>query len=433
MRRLPPERIMELLGRLRAPSPSVGPSVSPPGRRPVSVLYGGAHLFHAGSAQKLGRIARGLFEREILGTSDVVALVGEEARPHAEAVIAKVSAKLAREPVEDLRADFEDGYGVRTDAEEDADAERVGQELARGLREGTLPPFVGIRVRALDGLTGGRAARTLERVLSSLLEGSGAQLPPGFVVTLPKVTGPEQVAAFAELLDIAEETFGLAPGSLRLELMIEASSTLITADGRVGLMDLVAAARGRCTSLHLGAYDLTADVGVVARAQSLGHPICRAAREIMLLATAGSGVAVVDGATTLLPIAARSGAGAPPGGSEGDRARIRGAMALHVADVRRALDLGIFQGWDLHPGQLVTRYIALYTFFAEALDDASRRLSAFVASAARATATGTAFDDAATARSLAGFFLRGLAAGALDPEDLASAGLSAEELSRLRG
>ena len=43
---------------------------------------------------------------------------------------AKVRAKLAREPVEDLRIDFEDGYGIRPDEVEDAAAVSAATALA---------------------------------------------------------------------------------------------------------------------------------------------------------------------------------------------------------------------------------------------------------------------------------------------------------------
>ena len=62
----------------------------------------------------------------------------------AEPVHDRVRAKLAREPVEDLRIDFEDGYGPRPDAEEDAAAARAARARRRGAyADGTARPVHG--------------------------------------------------------------------------------------------------------------------------------------------------------------------------------------------------------------------------------------------------------------------------------------------------
>ena len=47
------------------------------------------------------------------------------------ALEARVRDKLAAEPIEDLRIDFEDGYGLRRDAEEDAAARAAATALGR--------------------------------------------------------------------------------------------------------------------------------------------------------------------------------------------------------------------------------------------------------------------------------------------------------------
>jgi len=65
----------------------------------------------------------------------------------AYSVYNRVLEKLKREPVEDFRIDFEDGYGNRPDAEEDGHAESAALEVARGMQEGSLPPFIGIRIK----------------------------------------------------------------------------------------------------------------------------------------------------------------------------------------------------------------------------------------------------------------------------------------------
>lgn len=109
---------------------------------------------------------------------------------HRDRTFERVRAKLLREPVEDYRIDFEDGYGVRSDAEEDEHAARAGRALARAAREGRGAPLSGVRVKSLAVATRLRAARTFDTFMTALLDEGGGALPPGFVVTLPKVEGP---------------------------------------------------------------------------------------------------------------------------------------------------------------------------------------------------------------------------------------------------
>ncbi|HRG94762.1 MAG TPA: phosphoenolpyruvate kinase [Polyangiaceae bacterium] len=401
-------RVAELVARATRAAPAPAAAAAP-----VSVLYGGAHLFRPGAVEKLGELARRAFEAHVATDDDVCAIAGEAARPVAAAVRERVAQRLRERPLDDLRVDFEDGYGARSEVDEDGDAARVGAALAgyaRTRSEGDRSaPWLGVRTKAFDADTGARAARTLLTVL----EGLGGHLPPGFVVTLPKVRDAPNVALFCELLALAEAERGLSRGAIGLELMVETPEALIDATGAAALRALVTAGAGRVTSVHLGAYDLLSTLGVSASAQSLQSPLCGAARALMLLALAGTGARVVDGATTRLPLPLHRG-DALSGAQRGENhAAIQGALREHAENVRAALEGGVHQGWDLHPAQLVGRYLAVYTHYLTGLAAARARLETFVAQAARASATGQAFDDAATVHGLLGFFRRGLAAGAL--------------------
>jgi citrate lyase beta subunit len=403
---------------------------------PVHVVYGGAHLYRADSPEKLAKIARAAmdtwgkddatFARLVLeprlreGPAFDPALASDLAR--------RVREKLARDPVEKTCIDFEDGYGLRRDDEEDAEAVRAAGELARAPR--SPRPVIGIRIKALAPPTERRAARTLELFLTELVSKSG-ELPAGFTVTLPKVARTAEVEALAEHLDRLETTLGIARGSIGIELMVETPRALLDVDGRVALPGLVAAAKGRCVAAHLGAYDLTASLGVTASSQRLDHPACDLARLLMQMSLAGTGVVVVDGATTVLPIAThRETAGIPLTEAQhainaGD---VTSAWALHAAAVTRALSLGIYQGWDLHPAQLPARYGAVYAFFLAERKAMAARLRAFVAKATQATRSGQIFDDAATGQGLLEFFVRGVACGALGDDDVRTTGVTLDEL-----
>jgi hypothetical protein len=111
-----------------------------------------------------------------------------------------------------------------------------------------------------------------------------------------------------------------------------------------------------------------------------------------------------------------------------NRAAVHRGWALHYRHVRHSLRHGYFQGWDLHPAQLPTRYAAVFAFYLEALDAATERLRRFVDRAARATLTGEVFDDAATGQALLNFFLRGLGCGAITEAEALATGLTIEDL-----
>src|SRR5258706_16211706 len=163
-------------------------------RQPVHTVYGGAQLFGADTAVKIGRVAEKALQEHAPDAATFAKAPGwSESDPLAARVRDRVAAKLAREAVEDFRIDFEDGYGNRPDAEEDGHAVSVAGEVAKGLAGGTLPPFMGIRVKPLNEELRERSVRTLDLFLTALTGGTGGKLPPNFVVTLPKVTIPEQV------------------------------------------------------------------------------------------------------------------------------------------------------------------------------------------------------------------------------------------------
>jgi citrate lyase beta subunit len=304
-----------------------------------------------------------------------------------------VRLKLQTEPIEDYRIDFEDGYGNRSSADEDQHAQSSAKALAECMNEALLPPFIGIRIKPFTEEHRARAFRTLELFLSTLLDRSGGALPPNFVVTLPKVTTHVHTAALADRFDIFESKLHLPAGVLKFEFLVETPPALDA------LPAILQAGRGRCTGAHLGAYDYMASIGIPATEQHLQHPACDFVRNRMKLAFSGRGVFLADGATNLMPI--------------GDRASVHRGWETHFKDVRRSLANGFYQGWDLHPAQLVSRYAAVYSFFLEGWPDVAARLRNFQEKSARATVTGSTFDDAATIRGLVSYLDRARNCGAI--------------------
>jgi citrate lyase beta subunit len=401
------------------------------GRQPVHTVYGGAHLFRAETAARLGATARRVLEEYAPTPADLGLVLGLSDAMSAD-IYDRVLQKLTLEAVEDFRLDFEDGYGTRPDAEEDGHAVSAAHEVAQGSRGGTLPPFLGIRVKPLSDELRERSLRTTDLFLTSLLDHTGGHLPGRFLVTLPKITSAEQVAVFAEHCSRLEAARGLAHGALELELMIETPQSIIDERGVCALPALVDAGAGRITGAHFGTYDYTASLGITAAHQHMRHPVCDFARHVMQVSLAGTGVWISDGATNVLPVPVhRAAAGESLGQAEreANRRAVQRAWRLHAEDIRHSLVNGFYQGWDLHPAQLVTRYAAVYAFFLESLDAASERLRNFMAKAAQATLVGEVFDDAATGQGLLNFFLRALNCGAVREDEIGHlTGLTLDEL-----
>jgi len=401
------------------------------GRQPVHTVYVPADQFRPGLVPDWGRQAVQALESWAPDPAEFGVAMGIGSALAAD-VRSRVLAKLIAEPVEDLRLDFEDGYHPRAGpgsdasagtaegadgragagAAEDADARAAAIALAGAVASGEVPPFVGLRCKSLEPATRRRAIRTLDLFLASLL--SCGPLPAGFVVTLPKVTSADQVAAMAHLCDRLEQAHALTPGQLVFEVQVETPQVILGADGTAVVARCVHAARGRLTGLHYGTYDYSASLGIAAAYQSMAHPAADHARSVMQVAAAGTGVRLSDGSSNVLPV--------------GSRDEVVAAWQLHSALVRRSLKRGFYQGWDLHPAQLASRFAATYAFFREGLAVTCARLSAYLGSAGPGL-----LEEPATARALAGYLARGLDCGAISQREVAEiAGLDRTGLDGLR-
>ena len=401
-------------------------------RQAVQTVYGGAHLFKADSPRKLGEVAlRSLKDYAPNAAALAKALEMNASEELAKKIYDRITEKLQREPVEDFRLDFEDGYGNRADEEEDRHAVSSASEVARGFRDKTLPPFIGIRLKPLNEDLRTRSVRTLDIFVTALAAETSGELPDNFVITVPKVQLPEQVSAAVELFEVLEKKNGLAAGSLKIELMIETPQSIINERGEIALYSLVDAAKGRCGSVHFGVYDYTASSGITAAYQTMGHPACDFARQMMLVSLAGTGIHLSDGATNILPVGPYRATKDRQLTAEEHRKNceaVHQAWRLAFNDNLHSLRTGFYQGWDLHPTQFIVRYAALYLFFLQGLQSAADRLTAFVEKAALASLFGDVFDDAATGQGLLNFFLRGLACGAITETEALATGLTLEEL-----
>lgn len=459
---LPPSEVEAVMERLSAANQAFNQIY--PGetgkRQPVHTVYGGAQLFNAETTPRLGKRAlqileeyapNGLVLARAIGLpgadtlspdrdgsvleqlSQDAAAVRKRNYPAwlAHTIYSRVREKLQHEPVEDFRIDFEDGYGNRPDAEEDGHAVAAAREVAAGLEKGSLPPYIGIRIKPFGEETRRRSIRTLDLFVSELVRSCGGKLPENFVVTIPKVVIVEQSAALADLLDMLEAKLSLAPGSLKFELMVEMPQTIISRTGQSPLLAMVEAGRGHCIGAHFGTYDFTASCQITAAYQTMDHPACMFALHMLKLSLVGTGIMLSDGATNIMPVPvhkAEEGHALTPQQRAENVQAVHSAWRLHYNHIQNSLRNGYYQGWDLHPAQLPTRYAAIYAFFLESLDSAADRLRNFVQRAAQATLLGDVFDDAATGQALLNYFLRATNSGAItEQEAVERTGVTLEE------
>lgn len=340
-------------------------------------------------------------------------------------LVEQVARKLREEPVEDLRLDLEDGCGERPDAEEDTDAVRAAHTVAAFARNrasgaAPAPAFAGIRFKCFEAATRARGLRTLDLFLSTLVREGGLTeagisedgLPAGLVLTLPKVSAVERVAVMVEAYEAFEDALGLPAGRLRFEIQMETPAMILGPDGTCPIPAMLRAAEGRVSALHYGTYDYSASLGISGQFQSLEHPAADHAKNVMQVAVAGTGVRLSDGSTNRLPV--------------GGAAQRRETWALHARLVRRSLERGFYQGWDLHAHQLPTRFLTNYAFYRGAFDDAARRLVAYAGRSVPGIETADVADEPATARALARYVVRGVLCGAVSEDELREKGLDPE-------
>ncbi|MDQ6891033.1 MAG: aldolase/citrate lyase family protein, partial [Bacteroidota bacterium] len=314
------------------------------------------------------------------------------------------------------------------DDEEDETAVSAANELALAMKNKTLSPFIGIRIKPFTEDLKYRGARTLDLFISTLLEKTDKALPENFVVMLPKVTIPEQVITLVRLFEIIEKENNLQPGSLKMETMVEATQIIMDDEGRNPLMKIIRAAEGRMIAAHFGTYDYTASCGITAKYQTMDHPVCDFAHHMTKVALGGTGIFLSDGATNVMPIGPHRGDNLTYEQLTENHEAVHNAWRQGFNHTTHSLINGFYQGWDLNPAQLPMRYAATYNFFLGSYEDALFRLKTFVNRAAISTLTGDIFDDAATGQGLLNFFLKAINCGAISEKEALATGLSLEEI-----
>lgn len=422
-------------------------------RQPLHTVYGGAHLFKANIAVRLGDLARKSMDdyapnpwilaralklkdweklpdnqkdADNLFNCSIEQVEKNEPAWFAQTVYNRVVNKLKREPVEDFRIDFEDGFGVRSKKEEDDTAKQAAQETAKGMKEKVLPPFIGIRIKDFDTAPQ-RSIRTLDIFLKELLDKSGGKLPKNFVITQPKVFITEHVECLVDVLEELETQHGLKSGSLKIEIMIELTQTVINHNGISPMWGFIEAAKGRCRGVHFGTYDYTASCDIIAQMQTMDNPTCDFVKHVMQVSLMRTNVMLSDGSTNIMPVPIYP---QPENSAQvvANLQSVHAAWQLQFKHIFHSLRTGYYQGWDLHPGQIIVRYVACYAFFLQAFNSMSERMQNFISVSAQATLVGNVFDDAATGQGLINFFLKAYNCGAITEQNIKDIGIRLEDL-----
>lgn len=429
-----------------------------PERQAVHTVYGGANLFRYNTAANLAEKAldafqthapdpvtfgkifqlKGIDQFTALGQTAAEAINSYENLSEIEKrrhpihfswqIYHKVLHKLKTEAVEDFRIDFEDGYGNRSNEEEDQTAVQAALECAKGMAEGALPPFIGIRIKPFTEEMKARGLRTLDIFITTLVGATQGRLPDNFVVMLPKVTIAEQVSTLVSFFEIMERALQLPAHTLKMEMMVETTQSIMDDSGKNPLMQFIRAGKGRLIATHFGTYDYTASCGITAMYQEMNHPVCDFAHHMTKVALAHTGIWLSDGATNTMPIGPHRGEALTPAQKTENDEVVHRAWKKGYDHIRHSLWNGFYQGWDLNPAQLPMRYTAVYAFFLESYDGAVERLKTFVEKAARATLIGDVFDDAATGQGLLNYFLRALNSGAITEAEVLQTGLTLDEI-----
>lgn len=381
-----------------------------PQSQPLQTLYVPADRVTRSTVSEFGAEALRLIGAHAPDADAFVDAFGVPAEV-AERTRERTLARLGRLPVEDLRVDFEDGYGVRSDDEEDGHTEAAAEAIAGARADGASPPYFGLRVKSFDDATlEARSIRTLERFVSALVDASGGALPGGFVITFPKVTYPEQVAAFGDRLGDLESTLGRV--RLRFEVQVETPRSVLGPDGAAAAPRILEAGGGRISAMHLGVFDYTASLGLMPWEQRLDHPANDFARQVLQVALAGTGVWVSDGSSNVVPASDAT-------------EDVRAAWRVHADHVRHSLANGFYQGWDLHPSHLASRYAAVYGWLLPHLDGAVARVRAW----REGSGTAGLIDEPATISSLLRYLRFTVISGAVaEAEVLDGTGLGRDDL-----
>ena len=248
----------------------------------------------------------------------------------------------------------------------------------RAWRDGTLPPFIGIRIKPFTAGADARAVlRTLDIFLTTLARRDRRQLPTNFVVTLPKITAPRAGRRCSPTSSTpSSRALGLAPGSAAARVHDRDDAVDPRARAARRTCRASSTRRAAAASPRTSAPTTTPRrCNITAADQRMAHPACDFARHMMQVALAGTGVWLSDGATNILPVAPHRG---DRYHAQRGEPRVVHALALHSTHPPLARRTPTTRAGTSTPRSSRPATPRSTRFFLEGLEAASERLRNFV-------------------------------------------------------
>jgi len=165
--------------------------------------------------------------------------------------------------------------------------------------------------------------------IATIVEAAGTKLD-GLIY--PKIEHADEVRSIDETLTVLEENFGLEPGRIKIEPLIESASA------EENVFEIARSSR-RLVGLVFGSYDYWASLGLGATSYRVDHPLIAQARGRIVKAAAAVGIPAIAEMTTNYPTRDKS---------EEER---RAAMEEFHRDALLARDFGFAGKWTGIPDQ----------------------------------------------------------------------------------
>ena len=193
----------------------------------MHTVYVPADRVRAGLAQRWGATALAALD-EHAPDPGTLAAASAPTRDRVAEVWPLLLAKLAREPVEDLRIDLEDGYRGRPDDEEDAHAVAAAARARRGDRP---PRYWGVRFKCFEAAT--RRPRAAHARPGAGRRARRGTLPDGFRAHAAQGDArSSRCSRWSRPCERLEAAYGLAAGRLRFEVQVETPQAVLGAGRR---------------------------------------------------------------------------------------------------------------------------------------------------------------------------------------------------------
>ncbi len=170
-------------------------------------------MFKRDTVQKLGRLAKESFLAATPNPTELKRRLGKTwSEPFAERVFSSTLAKLqSLSAVEDYRIDFEDGYGQRSNEEEDAHTTAAAANLVKAAQENSLSGRVGLRPKALAIATLKRSLRTIILFIEEFARLGGKSTGvTHLTVTLPRCHRLQKFSRYARFWRRSKRSITLA-------------------------------------------------------------------------------------------------------------------------------------------------------------------------------------------------------------------------------